>query len=100
VRVSEPAVGKNRLVQIWQGWKSVERDSLNLKGLSFASNNATLRRQYGNVICDMPTHIWLQRAMQQSPTSRGVGISPIWALVWALIMFIIFVVAMAWSMSR
>jgi hypothetical protein len=45
-------------------------------------------------------YVWLWRAMQQSPPSRGLRISSLWALVWALIVFVIFIAVMAWSMSR
>jgi hypothetical protein len=38
--------------------------------------------------------------MQPSPSRRGLPINPIWALVWALVVFIIFIIVMAWSMSR
>lgn len=52
------------------------------------------------LFCDMMVHVGLERAMQQSPARRVLGLSPIWALVWALVMFIFFMVVMAWSMSR
>ena len=45
-------------------------------------------------------YVWLWRAMQQSAPSRGLRISSLWALVWALIVFVIFIAVMAWSMSR
>jgi hypothetical protein len=52
------------------------------------------------LLCNMLGHVQLLRPMQQSPSRRGVSINPLWALVWALILFIIFITVMAWSMSR
>ena len=73
--------------------RSISSSLLGVIGRSYSVNVVTL-------LCGMLGYVGLWRAMQQSPPRPGLRISPLWALVWALIVFVIFIAVMAWSMSR